>query len=59
MHCMLRVSLSIHQLDWLVPDRVIDVPVYQDVLAWGEHDQASRGDLIKSSCASETSTVHL
>lgn len=33
-----------YQLDWLVPDRAIDVPVYQDVLAWGEHGQASQGD---------------
>ena len=33
-----------YQLDWLVPDRVIDAPVYQDVLAWGEHGQASQED---------------
>jgi hypothetical protein len=32
-----------YQLDWLVPDRVIDVPAYQDVLTWGEHGQASKG----------------
>jgi hypothetical protein len=38
-----------YQLDWLVPDRVIDVPVYQDVLAWGEHGQVSQE--IELSCA--------
>jgi|SRR5437870_2803234 len=45
MHLLLVSSkLFNYQLDWLVPDRVIDVPVYQDVLAWGEHGQASQGD---------------
>lgn len=45
MHLLLVSSkLFNYQLDWLVPDRVIDAPVYQDVLAWGEHGQASQGD---------------